>query len=475
MDELAIVILAAGQGTRMRSKLPKVLHAIAGRPMIQHVLDVVGKLHARRTVLVVGHGADMVRDLLGDAVDYVAQKQQLGTGDAVLQARGVLDGCSDAVLVLYGDMPLLASETLRSLVLAHQTHEATITMLTCIREDAMGFGRILRDKAGRVLAIVEESEATPEELAISELNPGVYCFDATWLWEHLALLPLSPKGEYYLTDLISMATEEGHPVGAVVSGDALETLGINNRVHLAKAEDVMRRRVRERLMLAGVTMLDPGSTYVDATVSVGLDTIIYPNSYLQGSTSIGSRCRIGPNTIVRDTCIGDGCRVEASVVEGAVIGDDVSVGPFSHLRKGAHLADGVHVGNFGEIKNSSLGEGVRMGHFSYVGDATVGADVNIGAGTVTCNYDGAKKHRTVIEEGVFVGSGTMLVAPVRIGARAHIGAGAVVTHDIPPDSMAYGVPARVRGEAAAREHAQKSGGGPRVNGTRADADVGRGE
>jgi len=468
MDELAIVILAAGRGTRMRSELPKVLHAIAGRPMIQHVLDVVGKLHAGNTVLVVGHGADMVRDLVGDAVDYVAQKQQLGTGDAVLQARGVLKGRANAVVVLYGDMPLLDSETLRSLVLAHQAHEATITMLTCRREDAMGFGRILRDKEGRVSAIVEESQATPEELAIRELNPGVYCFDATWLWEHLGLLPLSSKGEYYLTDLISMATEEGHLVRAVVADDPLETLGINNRVHLAKAEEVLRRRVRERLMMAGVTMVDPGSTYVDAGVSIGLDTIIYPNSYLQGSTTIGSHCRIGPNTIVRDTSIGDGCHVEASVVEGAVIGNDVSVGPVSHLRKGAHLADRVHVGNFGEIKNSSLAAGAKMGHFGYVGDAIVGEDVNIGAGTVTCNYDGAKKHRTVIEEGVFVGSDTMLVAPVRIGARTRIGAGAVVTHDIPPDSIAYGVPARVRGEVGDDEHAQKPECGTH-------ADWGRGE
>ncbi len=444
MNKLAVVILAAGQGTRMRSKLPKALHTIAGQPMIQYVLNAVTGFCEGKAVLVVGYGADLVRQKLGDAVSYVLQEQQLGTGHAVLQAREELEGHAYTVLVLYGDMPLLSSATLRSLIRAHETHAAPITMLTCVHDDAMGFGRILRDIEGHVLAIVEESQATPEQLAIKELNCGIYCFHAAWLWEHLTRLRPSPKGEYYLTDLVSMAIAEGHPVEAIVVDDPLETLGINDRLHLARAESVVRQRIREELMRSGVTIIDPASTYVDAAVDVGQDSTIYPNTHLQGSTHIGVNCLIGPNTIIRNSTIGDKCRLEASVIEDTVIEDEVSVGPFSHLRQGTHLAAGVHIGNFGEVKNSYLGPGVKVGHFSYVGDATVGANVNIGAGTVTCNYDGVKKHPTVIEEGAFIGSDAMLVAPVRIGARARIGAGAVVTHDVPPDSTAYGVPARVK-------------------------------
>ena len=444
MDKLAVVVLAAGQGTRMKSEFPKVLHAIAGQPMIRYVLDAVAELHAQETVLVVGHGADQVHQVLGDVVSYALQEQQLGTGHAVLQTHEQLEGVVDAVLVVYGDMPLLSSAALHSLIRGHEAHAAVITMLTCIRDDAMGFGRILRDGEGAVLAIIEESQATPEQLSITELNPGVYCFRAAWLWEHLPRLPLSPKGEYYLTDLVSMAVKEGYQVEAIITDDPLETLGINNRLHLAEVEGVVRQRVREKLMLGGVTMIDPRSTYIDATVRVEEDTIIYPNTHLQGSTHIGARCLIGPNTIMRNASVGDSCRVEASVIEDAILENQVSVGPFSHLRKGAHVADRVHIGNFGEVKNSYLGPGAKMGPFSYRGDASVGEDVNIGAGTVTCNYDGTKKSPTVIEEGAFIGSDSMLVAPVRIGARAHIGAGAVVTHDVPPDSVAYGVPARVR-------------------------------
>lgn len=444
MSKLAVVVLAAGEGTRMKSRLPKVLHPIAGRPMIQYVLDAVAELVDEKPVLVIGYGADLMRQELGDAVTYVLQEQQLGTGHAVLQTREELEGRADTILVLYGDMPLLSPATLHSLIGAHETHAAPITMLTCIYDDPMGFGRILRDKEGRVLGIVEESEASPEQLEIRELNCGVYCFDAAWLWDHLPRLPLSLEGEHYLTDLIRMAVAEGGSVEAIVVDDPLEALGVNDRLHLARVEGVVRQLIREALMCSGVTIIDPASTYIDADVVVGQDTIIYPNTHLQGSTVIGMNSLIGPNTIVRNSSIGDSCRLEASVIEEAIIENDVSVGPFAHLRKGAHLAEGVHMGNFGEVKNSYLGPGVRMGHFSYVGDATVGAEVNIGAGTVTCNYDGVKKHPTVIEEGAFIGSDAMLVAPVRIGARARIGAGAVVTHDVPPDSTAYGVPARVR-------------------------------
>lgn len=445
--DLSTVILAAGQGTRMKSKTPKVLHPLAGQPMVQYIVDTASQQTSEKPVLVVNHGAEQVRQALGDRVTYVEQKEQLGTGHALLQARSLLEGRSNAILVLYADMPLLSAATLERLIELHREGKDCITMLTVCADDPMGFGRVLRDEAGNVVGIVEEAVATEEQKKIRELNCGAYCFDGQWLWPNLTRLPPSPKGEYYLTDLVSMAAEEGRRVEALQLDDPTEALGVNDRLHLAKAEAIVRRRINEGWMLKGVTMIDPSSTFIDAQVHIGQDTVISPHTYLQGETKIGQGCRLGPNTIVRNSTIGDECMIQASVVEGAALEDEVEVGPFSHLRPGAHLARGVHVGNFGEVKNSYLGPGTKMGHFSYVGDATVGKNVNIGAGTITCNYDGVRKNPTVIEDGAFIGSDTMLVAPVRIGARARIGAGAVVTRDIPPDSLAYGVPARVKGQA----------------------------
>jgi bifunctional UDP-N-acetylglucosamine pyrophosphorylase/glucosamine-1-phosphate N-acetyltransferase len=424
-----------------------VLHLLAGKPMVQYAVETAAQLTSEKPLLVVGNGADQVRQAVGDQVIYVEQREQLGTGHALLQARSLLEGRSETVLVCYADMPFLSADTLRRLLKLREEGQGPIVMLTVEADDPMGFGRILRDEAGQVVGIIEEAVATDAQKEIRELNCGVYCFDGDWLWPHLAQLPLSPKGEYYLTDLIAIATAEGQTVEALTISDVTEVLGINDRSHLAQAEAVMRKRVNENWMLEGVTLLDPALVFIDVTVEIGQDTIIYPNTYLQGATVIGCQCRLGPNAIVRDSTIGDGCTIEASVVEGAVLEDGADVGPFSHLRKGAHLARGVHVGNFGEVKNSYLGPGTKMGHFSYVGDATVGQEVNIGAGTITCNYDGQRKHPTVIEDGAFIGSDTMLVAPVRVGAGAKIGAGSVVTHDIPPGSVAYGVPARVRDEA----------------------------
>jgi bifunctional UDP-N-acetylglucosamine pyrophosphorylase/glucosamine-1-phosphate N-acetyltransferase len=447
MSKSSIVILAAGQSTRMKSEMPKVLHPLAGKPLIQYVVEMAAQLTSEKPLLVVGHGANQVRRAVGDQVIYVEQREQLGTGHAVLQARPLLEGRSEMVAVCYADMPFLFADTFRRLLGLLEKGKGPIAMLTVEADDPMGFGRILRDEAGRVVGIVEEAVATDVQKEISELNCGVYCFDSDWLWPHLAQLPLSPKGEYYLTDLVAMAVAEGQTVEALKISDVIEVLGINDRSHLAQAEAIMRQRINEKWMLEGVTMLDPALAFIDVRVEIGQDTVIYPNTYLQGATAIGRQCRLGPNTIVRDSTIGDRCTIEASVVEGAVLEDGVDVGPFSHLRKGAHLAKGVHVGNFGEVKNSYLGPGSKMGHFSYLGDATVGREVNIGAGTITCNYDGQRKNPTVIEDGAFIGSDTMLVAPVRVGAGATIGAGSVVTHDIPPGSVAYGVPARVRGKA----------------------------
>lgn len=450
---LGIVILAAGQGTRMRSEVPKVLHPLCGRPMVFYALDAVGGLSDLPPVLVVGHRAEEVRRAVGEAVTYVEQREQLGTGHAVLQARPTLEGRADEVLILYADMPLLTGETLRRVVDARRSARAVLSILTVVAEDPRGFGRVVRRADGSVARIVEEADATEAERAIRELNAGVYACDAAWLWAHLPHLPLSPRGEYYLTDLVGMAADEGQRVVTVAADDPTEMLGINNRVHLAEAEAVLRRRINRRWMEAGVTLLDPEAIYIEPTVVIGTDTVIWPNTILRGKTVIGRHCQIGPNALLEDSVIGDRCRVLASVVERAVMEEGSDVGPFSHLRPGAHLGPGAHVGNFGEVKNSRLGPGAKVGHFSYVGDAEVGTGANIGAGTVTCNFDGKRKHRTVIGEEAFIGSGTMLVAPVRVGRRAMIGAGSVVTRDIPDDAVAYGVPARERGR---REDAEDS-------------------
>ncbi len=436
------VILAAGQGTRMKSDLPKVLHPVCGRPMIWHALQAVKDVTDGQPVVVIGHGAQQVRQAVGDAARFVTQAERLGTGHAVQQAESALRGQTDLVLVTSADMPLLAPETLRRLVEAQESNTGPITMLTVLADDPRGFGRVARGADGAVQAVVEEAQATPEQLAIRELNVGAYCFDAGWLWDALERVPLSPKGEYYLTDTVALAVAEGLAVRALTLDDPVEAVGVNTRVHLSEAEAGLRRRVNRAHMLSGVTIVDPQSTYIEMGVTVGRDTVIWPGTVLQGGTRIGARCEIGPNTIIRDTTIGNGCTILASVLEGALIENDVEMGPFVHLREGAHLMSGVHMGNFGEVKNSTLGPGVKMGHFSYIGDATIGAETNIGAGTITCNYDGEHKYPTEIGEGVFIGSDTMLVAPLKIGDRARTGAGAVVTKDVKPDTLVVGVPAR---------------------------------
>jgi bifunctional UDP-N-acetylglucosamine pyrophosphorylase/glucosamine-1-phosphate N-acetyltransferase len=440
--EINAVILAAGKGTRMKTLKPKVLHPLLGRPMLQYSLDAVRGVTSEKPVVVIGYGAEEIQAAIGDAAEFVIQEPQLGTGHAVQTAEALLGNRGGLILVILGDMPLLTSKTLEQVVKTHREHSGPVSLLTIIADDPRGFGRIVRNSKNDVEAIVEEAQASPEQLAICELNASVYCFSADWLWEALKRIPLSPKGEYYLTDVVEVAVKDGLSVRAIVLEDPSEAIGINTRIHLAEAEAILRRRINQDWMLSGVTIVDPEHTYIEPDVKIGQDTVIWPNSYLQGETTVGDACTIGPNSYLKDAVIGQRCRIFSSVIENAVMEDEVDIGPFGHLRKGAHLATGVHMGNFGEVKNSYLGPDTKMGHFSYIGDANIEGDVNIGAGTITCNFDGEKKSPTEIGKGVFIGSDTMLVAPVKLGEGARTGAGAVVTKDVPDHTVVVGVPAK---------------------------------
>lgn len=440
--KVTMVILAAGQGTRMKSNIPKVLHKLCGKPILHYCVEIAEEVTGEKPVVVVGHGAGDVKQTFEGQARFVLQQPQLGTGHAVLQTESMLREGADLILVVTADMPLLQVGTLKKLVEIAEQNAGPVSMLTVVDENARGFGRIERDEGGNITAIVEEAQATAQQLLIKELNPSIYCFRGDWLWEALRRIPLSPKGEYYLTDVVGLAHVDGYVVQSIEVEDARETIGINTRQHLAEAEKLMRQRINQSWMEVGVTLIDPERCYIEAGVSLGRDTIVWPNTYLQGETVIGEASVIGPNSLICDSHIGNRCEVLASVLDRAFVEDDVDIGPFAHLRKGAHLCKGVHMGNFGEIKNSVLGPGTKMGHFSYIGDATIAESVNIGAGTITCNYDGEKKNQTEIGAGVFIGSDTMLVAPVKLGEGARTGAGAVVTKDVPPYTLVAGVPAR---------------------------------
>ena len=458
MNTYAPVVLAAGKGTRMRSTLPKVLHQLAGLPLLAHVLRAIEAIPSttafaplfaatsgHRPVVVVGYEGEQIEGVFGERCHYVLQQEQLGTGHAVLVAKESVDALNplpQTVLVCYGDTPLVSSEALALLLVEHLSSQATITFLTAVTEQPSDFGRVVRDAEGRVCEIVEMKRATEEQKCIQEVNSGVYCFESNWLWPALQALPRNASGEYYLTDLVGIASAQGRKV-ATVSGSFGETIGINDRVQLAEAEQLLRRRVLERHMYAGVTIIDPATTYIDEDVEIGADTVILPGTMITGKTRIGSLCRIGPGTTIEQSALGNGCIVRNSVLEETTLEDGVSIGPFSHCRPGAYLARNVRMGNFGEVKNSYIGAETDMHHFSYVGDATVGEQVNIGAGSITCNYDGVRKNHTTIGDGASIGSDTMLVAPVTVGEHATTGAGAVVTRDVPPWALVAGVPARI--------------------------------
>jgi bifunctional UDP-N-acetylglucosamine pyrophosphorylase/glucosamine-1-phosphate N-acetyltransferase len=441
LDNWTAIILAAGQGKRMRSSLPKVLHPLAGRPMVRYVVEAAQAAGARRCIVVVGPEGEALRAALGERPSYVVQQEPLGTGHAVAQTREAA-GDAEHLIVLNGDVPLIMPQTLSRLVRAHEEQSADLTFLTALLE-AAEYGLVQRDAQGRVTGVVEHTAREGAADGAAEINAGQYCFRAAWLWPRLAAVPKAANGEQYLTSLVAMAVQEGAALVPVQAADPDEVRGINDRAQLAEAEAALRRRINRAHLDAGVTIVDPATAYIDADVTIGPDTVIEPNTQLRGATSIGRDCRLGPNTTIRDSMLGDRCRIESSTIEEATLEDGVDAGPYSHLRPGAFLCAGVHIGNFAEVKSARLGRGVKMGHFSYLGDADVGDGTNIGAGAITCNYDGEKKHRTVIGRNVFIGSDTMLVAPLTIGDGARTAAGSVVTKDVPAGALAAGAPARI--------------------------------
>lgn len=442
------VILAAGVGSRMRSSTPKPLHTLCGRTLIEQTVRTLREAGIERVVIVASPllAADpklleMVDGDIGEGVTIAIQTEPRGTGHALLSAS---DAASEAthILVANADMPLITADTVRSMLATHTDLNASITLLTGKGEVPAGFGRVKRHADGHVIEIVEEADADEAALAIDEFNAGYYCMETDIAWSLLAGLKPSAEGEIYITDVVSAAVKSGAKVEAEPVSNLSEVAGINDRAELAAAEAVMRARILRHWMIEGVTMIDPDTTYVDSGVIIGQDTTIKPGSHLLGTTEIGIDAVIGPGTVLENTRVGDGAEVVSSHAESAVIGERATVGPFSHLRPGSVIGPDAHIGNYAEIKNSEIGPGAKIGHFSYLGDTTVGAGANIGAGTVTCNYDGDVKHQTFIGENAFIGSGTMLVAPVSIGPGASTGAGSVVTHDVPPGARVAGVPAR---------------------------------
>ncbi len=457
-SSLGVIVLAAGPGTRMKSALPKPLHPVCGIPMVQHVIDAARTLGPGKIVVTVGHGGDQVRQALaGEDVVFVDQTEMLGTGDAVRRCRDALDGFQD-VMVLNGDCPLVSPRLLD--MLANANGSVAVAFVTALVADPGLLGRLLRDGEGRPQRIVEAAEWTRVrpptgqhgfelrfdvvsrgEQPLAEINAGQYVFDAAWLWEHIDQISLSAKGEYYLTELIRMASEEGRP-GTTVPADPSDILGVDDRVKLAAAERIMRARIIEAHQLAGVTIVDPATTYIDAQVQLAQDVTILPNCHLQGTTTVAANSTIGPGTTLRNATIQAATVVQTSVIEDSEIGTRCRVGPFSHVRGGALIGADCELGNYSEVKNSRIGRGVKMHHFSYLGDADVGEDTNIAAGAITCNWDGVNKNRTTIGAHVFIGCDTMLIAPVSVGDGALTAAGSVVNKDVPAGVRVAGVPAR---------------------------------
>lgn len=436
MSDLLAVVLAAGKGTRMKSTLPKVLHRIGGKTMVQHVLDAATGAGATRSIVVVGFGGEKVEEALGAQAEYALQAEQLGTGHAVMQISSLLQDFDGTIMVLCGDTPLLRGETLADLVVKHQQSKASATVMTACVTDPTGYGRVIRDDSGQVLKIVEQKDADAQERAVNEINTGIFCFERTALFDALNKIDCNnTQGEYYLTDVIGILANAHAKVQAVQIEDHEETLGINSRVQLANAEKVLRKRKLVDLMDNGVTIMDVDSTFIDEGVCIGPDTVIYPFTWIEGETTIGTGCEIGPNSRIQNSRIGDHTTLHFIYAHDCQIGNHVTVGPYVHLRPNTFLADGVKVGNFVEVKNSQVGMGSKIPHLSYIGDTDMGAGVNIGSGTITVNYDGKNKYRTTLEDRVFIGCNTNLVAPVTIGEGAYVAAGSTITKNVPSEAL----------------------------------------
>ncbi|MGB9629030.1 MAG: bifunctional UDP-N-acetylglucosamine diphosphorylase/glucosamine-1-phosphate N-acetyltransferase GlmU [Thermodesulfobacteriota bacterium] len=463
MEGVITIILAAGKGTRMKSDLVKVLHPLLGVPMLSFPIDLsLNGIRAEKTIVVIGHQAEKIKVIFKDLpVHFVLQKEQLGTGHAVLQAIPYFQDYQGTVLVLYGDVPLVKAKTIRSFMEVYRENESTLSVLTAVVGDPTGYGRIIRSPEGWLERIVEEKDALEEERLIREINTGIFCVKALHLVEGLKeIRSENAQGEYYLTDLVQIIRKKGLRCSAHMVEDPMEVMGINTRVDLAIAHEVLRQEKLKELMLSGVTVLDPKNTYVDRMVEIGQDSILHPNCILQGRTKIGQRCIIESNSKVTDSILGDEVTIRAnSVITESKIEEGAIIGPFAHLRPLSEIKSGAKIGNFVEVKKSIIGKGSKANHLAYIGDSTVGEKVNIGAGTITCNYDGMAKHQTIIEDGVFVGSNVELVAPVKVGKNATIGAGTTVTKDVPEGSLAISRMRQrnIRGWSKKKENLRKKG------------------
>jgi bifunctional UDP-N-acetylglucosamine pyrophosphorylase / glucosamine-1-phosphate N-acetyltransferase len=430
------VVLAAGQGTRMKSKLYKVLHPVCGKPMVQHVIDQISLLNINKLVTVVGHGAEQVKTQLGDSSEYVLQAEQLGTAHAVMQTAPLLNDLNGVTIVVCGDTPLITAETMQALIDQHLNTNAKASILTALAEEPTGYGRIIRDSNGNVEKIVEHKDANADERAVKEINTGTYCFDNKLLFEALSNVSNeNVQGEYYLPDVIEILKTQGEVVTAYQTSSFDETLGVNDRYALSQAEAILRERINKKHMMNGVTLIDPKHTYISADVEIGQDTVIHPGTVISGTAKIESACEIGPNTEIIDCEIGEGTIIRHSVAHNSSIGNQVNIGPFAHIRPATNIADEVKIGNFVELKNVSFGKGSKASHLSYIGDAEVGSNVNLGCGSITVNYDGVNKFLTKIEDGAFIGCNSNLIAPVTVGKGAYVAAGSTITDDVPGKSL----------------------------------------
>jgi bifunctional UDP-N-acetylglucosamine pyrophosphorylase/glucosamine-1-phosphate N-acetyltransferase len=438
MADIHVIVLAAGKGTRMRSELPKVLHSLGGQRLLDYVLSTATALGPKSITVVVGHGAEQIRDAYraDGRLQFVVQEPQLGTGHAVLQAEPVVRDARGTLLLLYGDVPLLSAPTLRRLVEQHEADRAAATVVTAVVDRPYGYGRIVRTK-GHLARIVEERDASPEQRKIKEVNAGIYAFDLEPLFDAIrGIAPQNSQGEYYLPDLIAIYRRRRLGVSTLTVTNANEIKGINSRSELAEVGTIVRQMKNEELMAAGVTLIDPATTYVQSDVVVGRDTVIHPNVYLEGRTVIGEACEIHSGVRIVDSTIGSRVTVRNyCIITESTLADDVIVGPFAHLRPASDVRAGAHIGNFVELKKTTLGAGSKASHLTYLGDATIGANVNVGAGTITCNYDGTTKNATVIEDGAFIGSDSALVAPVTVGKGAYVAAGSTIVEDVPPGAL----------------------------------------